>query len=128
MSAEKRWTRIAYCQDIPLRQGRAVAVGQRQVAVFNLGDRFLAVENRCPHRNGPLADGIVSATTVVCPLHAWKFSLETGEGVSGPAAAACVQTFPTRVQDGVLWLELPAVSATQDMVPACTDKSVEASL
>ena len=53
-------------------------VGNREIAIFNLGDRFLAVDNRCPHKGGPLADGIVSGTTVVCPLHAWKMSLETG--------------------------------------------------
>jgi phenylpropionate dioxygenase-like ring-hydroxylating dioxygenase large terminal subunit len=68
----KRWTRIALSRDIPLREGRAVKVGDREIAIFNLGDRFLAVDNRCPHKGGPLADGIVSGAAVVCPLHAWK--------------------------------------------------------
>jgi nitrite reductase (NADH) small subunit len=102
------WVRIARCSDIPLREGRAVKVGNREIAVFNLGDRFLAVDNRCPHKGGPLADGIVSGTTVVCPLHAWKLSLETGNGVSGPSASSCVETFCTRVEDGTVLLDLRA--------------------
>jgi len=103
MNREK-WVRIAYCREIPLREGRAVKVGNREIAIFNLGERFLAVENRCPHKGGPLADGIVSGSTVVCPLHAWKISLETGEGVSGPSASSCVETFPVQVEDGIVLL------------------------
>lgn len=105
MSREK-WIRIAYCRDIPLREGRAMKVGNREIAIFNLGDRFLAVENRCPHKAGPLADGIVSGTTVVCPLHGWKMSLETGKGEGGPSASSCVETFRARVDGGIVWLEL----------------------
>jgi len=100
------WVRIAFCRDIPLREGRAVKVGNREIAVFNLGDRFLAVENRCPHKGGPLADGIVAGATVVCPLHAWKMSLETGRGVNGPSASSCVETFRTRAEGGIVLLEL----------------------
>jgi nitrite reductase (NADH) small subunit len=108
MSDTNIWVRIAYCRDIPLREGRAVKVGDREIAIFNLGDRFLAVDNRCPHKGGPLADGIVSGTTVVCPLHAWKLSLESGKGVNGPSLSSCIQTFRTRVEDGIVLLELCA--------------------
>lgn len=106
MSETKRWIRVARCGDIPLREGRAVTVDNREIAIFNLGDRFLAVDNRCPHRGGPLADGIVSASSVVCPLHAWKFSLETGEGVNSASQANCIETFATRIQDGIVSIAL----------------------
>jgi len=106
MNRRNTWVRIAYCRDIPAREGRAVKVGNREIAIFNLGDRFLAIENRCPHKGGPLADGIVSGTTVVCPLHAWKMSLETGKGVNGPSAASCVSTYHTRLEDGIVLLQL----------------------
>lgn len=106
MKETNTWIRIAYCRDIPVREGRAVKIGGREIAIFNLGDRFLAVENRCPHRGGPLADGIVSGSLVVCPLHAWKMSLETGEGVSGASASSCVETFRTRVEGEVVLLEM----------------------
>lgn len=101
-----RWTRIALAADLPPREGRVVQLGPREIAVFNLGDRFFAADNRCPHKGGPLCDGIVTGHAVVCPLHAWKVNLETGE-VERPAAAnTCVQTYPTRVQDGVLQIDV----------------------
>ena len=83
-------------------------VGNREIAIFNLGDRFLAVDNRCPHKGGSLADGIVSGAAVVCPLHAWKMSLETGKGVSSASASSCIETFRTRVEHGVIVLEVTA--------------------
>jgi len=106
MNGRSTWVRIAYCRDIPLREGRAVKICNREIAIFNLGERFLAVENRCPHKGGPLADGIVSGATVVCPLHAWRLSLETGKGVNGPSTLSCVEAFRTRLEGGVVLLEL----------------------
>lgn len=115
----KRWMRIALCDTIPLREGRAVKVGNREIAIFNLGDKFLAVDNRCPHRGGPLADGIVSGTTVVCPLHAWKISLEIGEGVNSASAASCVETFCTRVEQGIVFLEIATSIASSEGEASC---------
>ena len=89
----------------------AVSLGGWELAIFNLADRFLAVENRCPHQGGPLADGIVSGCTVVCPLHAWRVRLDNGQ-VERPGGAACVRTFPTRIEDGVVMVQLPAAADT----------------
>jgi nitrite reductase (NADH) small subunit len=123
---EKVWLRTAYCSDIPLREGRAVRIASRDIAIFNLGGRFLAVENRCPHRGGPLADGIVSGGNVVCPLHAWKFNLENGAGISAPSQGSCVQTFATRVEDGIVLLEVPLGPEDDDeMPPACMEAERE---
>jgi nitrite reductase (NADH) small subunit len=69
MSQEETWVRVTACENIPVREGRTIVVRGRQIAVFNLGDHFLAVDNRCPHQGGPLSEGIVSGTTVVGPLH-----------------------------------------------------------
>lgn len=111
MSSRREWIRVAYCDDIPLREGREVVIGRRSVAVFNLGDKFLAVENRCPHRGGPLADGIVTGESVVCPLHAWKINLQNG-GVQRPAETpACVNTFATKVEAGMLLMEVSELSS-----------------
>lgn len=110
-----KWIRIARSQDIPIREGRQVRVGEREIAIFNLGnDRFLAVESRCPHKDGPLADGIVSGQTVVCPLHAWKFNLETGEGASSASAGRCVETFTTKVEQGIVLVEIGCIATTAD--------------
>ncbi|MGH9344408.1 MAG: nitrite reductase small subunit NirD [Terriglobia bacterium] len=100
-----RWIRVAHIHNIPLREGRAVQVGSHEIALFNLGGRFVAVENRCPHRGGPLSDGIVSGGMVVCPLHSWKVCLATG-AVKRPQVEACVETYPTRVEDGVVLMQV----------------------
>jgi len=117
------WVRITHCSNIPLREGRSVRVGGRDIAIFNLGDRFLAVENRCPHKGGPLSEGIVSGNTVVCPLHSWKIGLECG-GVIRPAdAIRCVQTFQTQVEADIIMLEVPATEVL-DMNPAVSELSI----
>jgi len=109
----RQWIRVAACDDIPPREGRAARVGGRELAIFNLGERFLAVDGRCPHRDGPLSDGIVAGTAVVCPLHAWKMCLETGI-VQRPAnTSSCIRTYVTRIEAGIVWVELPTLTATQ---------------
>jgi nitrite reductase (NADH) small subunit len=103
---ETAWIRITACENIPPREGRAVVLGDRELAIFNIGDRFLAVDGRCPHKGGPLCDGIVAGNTVVCPLHAWKIGLQSGEVLRPSGVTACVQTYPTKVEDGVIMLQL----------------------
>jgi nitrite reductase (NADH) small subunit len=110
-----QWVRIAACADIPPREGRAVAIAGREIAIFNLGDRFLATDNRCPHKGGPLCEGIVSGPAVVCPLHAWKIDLETGVVQRPKQIDTCIHTYRTRVEEGVVAIELPneAVARTR---------------
>lgn len=117
MSDTHRWIRTARCEDIPLREARSVRLGGRDIAIFNLGERFLAIDNRCPHKGGPMAEGIVSGTTVVCPLHALKVSLDTGNVLNSPTAPQCVETFRTRVEDGVVLLEFPIKPAAKREMP-----------
>ena len=120
MSESKAWVRITAVENIPLREGRSVEVGGHDLAIFNLGNRFLAVENRCPHRSGPLADGIVSGSTVVCPLHAWKIDLMTGSVTNRSENLQCVRTFQSRVEDGVVLVELRlANSEMENSQSAC---------
>ena len=106
--SEPHWVRVTPCENVPLREGRAVRIGSYDLALFNLGDRFLATDGNCPHQGGPLCDGIVTGSSVVCPLHAWKIDLESGQ-VERPSAMKdhCVRTYPTRVDDGVVSIGLP---------------------
>ncbi|HKV63672.1 MAG TPA: nitrite reductase small subunit NirD [Candidatus Acidoferrum sp.] len=104
---EGKWIRITSLQNIPLREGRAVCVSGREIAIFNLGDRLLAVDGRCPHKGGPLAEGIVTGDSVVCPLHAWKISLQTGNVTKPEGQPGCVATFRTRIESGVVLVEVP---------------------
>lgn len=83
-------------------------VNGRELAIFNLGDRFLAVDGRCPHKGGPLADGIVAGDTVVCPLHAWKIGLTSGRVERPSGIPSCVQTYDTKVENGMVFVRLAA--------------------
>ncbi len=99
------WTPITKAVNIPLREGRAVRVGGREIAIFHLEDRYLTIDNQCPHKGGPLCDGILSGTTVICPLHGQRFNLETGMPVMA-SQAACLTTYATRVEQGIVFVDL----------------------
>ena len=104
---EYRWVRVTRCEDVPLREGRAVTLAGREIALFNLGDRFMATDNQCPHQGGPLCDGIVAGDSVVCPLHAWKVRLDSGTVERPGPTGACIATYPTRVNEGIVWVGVP---------------------
>ena len=105
MSHSRHWTRITNIENVPPREGRAVKIGDTEIAIFNINGRYLSIENKCPHKGGPLCDGIVSGTTVVCPLHGQRFDLETGLPVQASAPSG-VATYPTRVEDGIILVDL----------------------
>jgi nitrite reductase (NADH) small subunit len=101
------WIKITKAVDIPERQGRTLEIGSRSIAVFNLGGRFVAVENRCPHSGGPLADGIVGGSTVTCPLHNWRVCLDSGQVVNPCSDREYrIETFDVKVEDGTVLLSL----------------------
>ncbi|MBV8847662.1 MAG: nitrite reductase small subunit NirD [Bryobacterales bacterium] len=103
------WTKITPIENIPAREGRSVSLGGQELAIFNIDGRFLTIDNRCPHKGGPLCDGIVSGTTVVCPLHGWRFDLESGIA-SRASLPACITTYPTRVENGIVLVDVTAGS------------------
>jgi len=92
-------------QSIPEGEGRNFVVGTRTIAVFRTRQGALfATQAECPHRGGPLADGLVGARTLICPLHALKFDLETGRSADGACALA---TYPVRTSSsGQIVIEL----------------------
>ena len=108
------WVRITAHNSIPLREGRTVTVAGREIAIFNLGYRVLAIDNRCPHRAGPLSDGIVTGTSVVCPLHGWRVALQTGAVERPAGTSACVETYPVRIDNGVIVVGLPSDFVDRD--------------
>ncbi len=94
-----RWVAVGRLEALPPRRGRAVRVGDRRIALFRTGDdRLFAVEDRCPHRGGPLSEGIVHGHCVTCPLHDWVIDLAEGRAV--PPDEGRVRTYPVRVVDG----------------------------
>lgn len=73
------FVRVAAAAEIPPGQARAVAVGDREIAVFNVDGRFHAIDGICPHQGGPLAEGWIEGPVVTCPWHAWCFDVRTGK-------------------------------------------------
>jgi nitrite reductase (NADH) small subunit len=100
----KNWVAIGSLDDIPPRGARCVRKGDTAVAVFRTADdRVFALEDKCPHRNGPLSQGIVHDGCVTCPLHNWVISLETGEAQG--ADEGSTRAFPVRLDGNTVLLE-----------------------
>jgi nitrite reductase (NADH) small subunit len=90
-------------ENIAAGQGRCYLVAGEEVAVFRQRDgRLFAIQNRCPHKQGPLAEGIAGGDKVICPLHSHKFNLETGEGSE---KGECVKTYRVTEANGEILLE-----------------------
>jgi 3-phenylpropionate/trans-cinnamate dioxygenase ferredoxin subunit len=79
-----------------LEGGKLVEAGGHRIAVFNVGGRYYAIENTCPHRGGPLAEGMVVGEEVICPWHGSRFNVKTGLVLTPPARQG-VESFPVRV-------------------------------
>jgi len=89
---------------VPPGQGRCYVVGPLEIAVFRQRDgKIFAMENLCPHRQGPLSEGLFGDGKVICPLHGHKFDCDTGKGSE---ATECVRTFAVDESDGHLMLTL----------------------
>jgi nitrite reductase (NADH) small subunit len=102
------WVDVARLDSIPPRGARVVELNDETIAVFRCSDdRLFAVVDRCPHRNGPLSQGIVHSHCVTCPLHDWIIDLSTGSAV-GPDEGS-VKTFSVRVVAGRVQIEHVAV-------------------
>lgn len=101
------WVEIGKLDDVPRQGARCIAVGDMTVAIFRtVDDQIFALEDKCPHKNGPLSQGIVHDGCVTCPLHNWVISLETGEAQG--ADEGQTKSFPVKLKDGVILFDLGA--------------------
>ncbi len=99
------WTSIGTINDIPRRGARCVATPQGKVAVFRTADdKVYAIDDHCPHKGGPLSQGIVHDAAVTCPLHNWVISLETGKALG--ADEGSVRIIPVRLDGDNLFIAL----------------------
>jgi nitrite reductase (NADH) small subunit len=111
--------RVCSVEDVPLGEGRAVVVEGTRLAVFRAEDGWFALDAACPHRGGPLADGIVASRTVICPLHEHRFDLATGEERS--SGSYCVATHRVEVRgDDVYLVEAGRPGSDESGVPAAS--------
>ena len=101
------WTDIGALEAIPRRGARVLKTASGCIAVFRTqDDQAFALDDRCPHRGGPLSQGIVHGTAVACPLHNWVISLESGDAQG--ADQGHVRSWPLRVEDGRILIDLSA--------------------
>ncbi|MFV0408775.1 MAG: nitrite reductase small subunit NirD [Paracoccus sp. (in: a-proteobacteria)] len=103
---------IGSLDDIPRQGARVIKTAHGCIAVFRTADdRVFALDDRCPHKGGPLSEGIVHGTSVTCPLHNWVFDMNSGEAQG--ADDGMVRTYPIRVKQGriLIGAELAARSS-----------------
>ncbi|OLP46050.1 nitrite reductase small subunit NirD [Rhizobium oryziradicis] len=99
----QNWVAIGSLHDIPPQGARCVENGDTTIAVFRThDDRVFAMEDKCPHKNGPLSQGIVHDNCVTCPLHNWVINLETG--LAQGADEGATVTFPVKLEGETIYI------------------------
>lgn len=103
------WALVGRLDDIPVRGARVVNTGIGDVAVFRTArGRVFALRDRCPHKGGPLSQGIVHDEQVTCPLHGWVIGL--ADGAATGADSGCARTLPVRLDEGLVYLRLESAA------------------
>ena len=99
------WIEIGRLEEIPRLGARVVQTPEGDIAVFrNAEDEVFALRDKCPHKGGPLSQGIVHGRKVTCPLHNWNIEMDCGKAVAPDEG--CAATFPVRLEDGTVFLSL----------------------
>jgi nitrite reductase (NADH) small subunit len=107
-SIMNKWLDVCAMTDIPQLGARVVRHGGLDIAVFrNAEDEVFALEDRCPHKGGPLSQGIVHGRKVSCPLHGWNVELISGCAVAPDEG--CAREFPIRLEGGRVWLDCASI-------------------
>ncbi|MGE0628746.1 MAG: nitrite reductase small subunit NirD [Hyphomicrobiaceae bacterium] len=109
---EKDWIDVGAISDIPVRGARLVKLQTGCIAIFRTAeDEAFAIEDSCPHKAGPLSQGIVHGRQVTCPLHNWVISLETGAAEGADEGTA--RTFAVKVESGRIMLDPAQLTANK---------------
>lgn len=104
-AVRETWIKVGELAGIPRLGARVVCTLFGNIAVFRTADdQVFALADRCPHKGGPLSQGMVFGTRVACPLHDWVVELKNGRAVAPDVG--CTPSYPVRVEAGVVWLKL----------------------
>ena len=100
------WKKICALTDIPQLGSRVVKSEKHgNIAIFRTSaDEVFAVHDKCPHKQGPLSQGIVAGRQVTCPLHSWKINLDSGEAQAPDVG--CTKSFAAKLENGEVWLSV----------------------
>lgn len=103
------WLEIGRLEDIPRRAARVVKTARGDIAIFRtMDDQVFALDDKCPHKGGPLSQGIVQGESVTCPLHNWVISLRAGEAQG--ADQGCTRAIAVKLQEGRILLSWPGLA------------------
>ena len=104
------WTEVVAVEDIPKLGSRVIKTDTINIAIFRTAtDEIFAMKDECPHKQGPLSQGIVHGSSVTCPLHNWKIDLASGEAL-GPDEG-CTNVFATKVEGGKVFINIAIAAA-----------------
>ena len=99
------WKSICKLDDIPRLDSRIVRSMNGDIALFRTSsDEVFALRDRCPHKGGPLSQGLVHGNQVTCPLHGWRLRLDSGEAVAPDQG--CSRRYPIRIESGTVFLDI----------------------
>jgi nitrite reductase (NADH) small subunit len=99
------WFEVCPVDEIPLLGSRVVQGESGDIAVFRTAtNEIFALRDKCPHKGGPLSQGMVHGDTVTCPMHGWKLHLANGEAVAPDKG--CARGYPVKVEAGVVYISL----------------------
>lgn len=99
------WIEVGELEDIPKLGSRVIESPDGNIAIFrNIKDEIFALRDACPHKQGPLSQGIVHDKTVTCPLHNWKIELDTGEAIAPDEG--CTGKYDVRLEGSVVYIAI----------------------
>ena len=97
------WQKVTSLDEIPVLGARVIQAHVGPIAIFrNSENEIFAVLDKCPHKGGPLSQGIIHGKSVTCPLHSWNIDLSTGCAVAPDEG--CTKSFKVKVESGIVWL------------------------
>ena len=100
-----KWVRACGVEDIPRLGARVVKSSSGEIAVFrNAEDEVFALADKCPHKGGPLSQGIVYGRAVACPLHNWNIQLD--DGCAAAPDVGCAKRYPVKVEAGEVFVQI----------------------
>lgn len=97
--------RVGSIHDVPVGQGRVIDADGKSIAIFNVAGTYYATDNSCTHRGGPLGDGDLDGTLVICPWHGWRWDVTSGANANNPAVK--VPCFAVTVTGDEVFVDLP---------------------
>src|SRR5262245_12863735 len=97
--------RVGSASDVPVGAGRVVDAAGKTLALFNVKGAYYAIDNACLHRGGPLGEGDLEGSVVICPWHGWRWDVTSGANANNPAIKA--PCFPVTVERGEIFVDLP---------------------